>query len=124
MARRMSPNGTQPEGPCEEVPRGSLILTGSGITGEDGKWQLVVPPALCCFRLDRVDWVSMVATPSKQSDGDNFPNMDASYLTTAWSTSGGLILFVESWESDNVPKPNVEFSWHAVVLYPGRLPND
>ena len=124
LARPMQPDGTQNAGPCEETPRDSLILTGSGRTDGIGQWRLEVPTALCAFRLNKVDWVSMVATPSKHQDGDFFPPPDPSYVTTAWSTGflGGLTLFVDSWGPQGQMKPSVEFSWHAVVLYPKREP--
>jgi hypothetical protein len=113
--RTMQADGRESTGqPCQVGPE--HILSGSGTTDSiTGEWALTVGPALC-FPLNTVDWVSLVATPSAVYKGDNFPPLNPEYVTTGWSTSGGLILFVKSWGPNGQAKPGVEFSWHATVI--------
>jgi hypothetical protein len=119
--RTMQADGREPAGQqCQDGPE--LILAGSGITGPTGEWTLNVRPALC-LPSNIVDWVSLVATPSlpyvwNDNGVPPFPPLQAEYVTTAWlwSTSGGLILFVNSWGPNGQAKPGVEFSWHATVI--------
>jgi hypothetical protein len=123
LIRPMTPEGNQEAGACAQPPQEPLILTGSGITDHHGQWSFVVPPNLCPpFSVGAVDWVSMVATPSRQHDGDNFPHLDPLYVTTAWSTSGGLILFVKSWGPHGNEERDVPFSWHAAVMHHQQAP--
>jgi hypothetical protein len=111
----MQPDGTAQEGEC--VKNSETILTGSGITDIQGEWVFTVPPALC-LPVGVVNWVSLVATPSLPYNLEGaflFPPLQPEYVTTAWSTQGGLTLYVKSWQPNGDPKPEVQFSWHAAV---------
>ena len=120
--RMMQPDGTAPEGPCRPLPEPQIILMGSGVTNNRGEWTLNVPPALC-VPLHAVDWVSLVATPSRPPESENdapspFPPLQAEYVTTGWSANAaGLTLFVKSWQPNGENKARVPFSWHAAVLH-------
>jgi hypothetical protein len=115
-SRPMTPDGTMPQNPCIGLPEPQLVLMGSGITDQQGRWELILRPALC-VQLGIVDWVSMVATPSK-STGEFFVTMQPELITTEWSSVGGnLSLRAKSWTAPGEIEPNVPFSWHAAVLY-------
>lgn len=114
LYRRMGREGDRPFGDCQ-VFQDSIVLVGSGVTNDFGDWSLEVRPALC-FELYRVDWVSMVATPSS-GPGETFPHK-APLIMTAWRMDGSdLILHASTRNGSGGPVPYLPFSWHAVVLH-------
>ena len=116
--RPMNPEGTKPDGDCVELPEPQVILMGSGITDKNGEWALDVRPAVC-VGLYIIDWVSMVATPSRRVK-DESPAAVAPppIITTEWQASGGnLTLRARTRDGHGKPIPKVSFSWHAAVLH-------
>jgi hypothetical protein len=120
--RTMQQDGTAPEGACQP-PQAEIVLMGSGITDGRGEWTLTVPRALCS-NLQAVDWVSLVATPSRFYNWSPataplpppFPPLQPEYVTAAWSRENQLTLYVKSWQPNGENQGEVPFSWHAVVL--------
>jgi hypothetical protein len=126
--RPMNPEGTQfqgPNGECIHLPEPQVVLMGSGITDANGTWTLHVRPVLC-VEMGIVDWVSMVATPSRhlEEEQENVPVSPPAFpgpppvITTAWRAVGGNLI-LQAWTADghgNVQK-YVPFSWHAAVLH-------
>lgn len=127
--RVMQDDGTNAEGACQTSQKRQIILMGSGKTDPHGHWSLRVPNVLCpAPHLNDVDWVSMVATPSRfygeDRPEDYFPPLEAELVTTGWSVNNGVLtLHVKSWQPNGEPKPNVYFSYHvAVIDYPDPDP--
>ena len=116
--RPMNPEGTQSTGECMELPEPQVILMGSGITDQNGRWSLDVRPAVC-VGLYIIDWVSMVATPSRRVNDDGpAPVGPPPVITTEWRAFGGnLTLMARTRDGHGHPIPNVPFSWHAAVLH-------
>ena len=116
--RPMNPEGTHPAGECIELPEPQLVLMGSGITDDAGEWSLDVRPAIC-VGLYIIDWVSMVATPSRRVEDQGAPPVGPPpIITTEWQASGGhLILRARTRDGHGHPLPQVQFSWHAAVLH-------
>lgn len=116
--RPMNPEGTEPIGECVELPEPQVILMGSGITDDHGEWKLDVRPAIC-VGLYIIDWVSMVATPSKRTEDEQpAPIGPPPIITTEWQAFGGdLILRARTRDGHGHPIRHVPFSWHAAVLH-------
>jgi hypothetical protein len=111
--RRMNPEGTRPLDGSECQNAQFEFLAGSGITDGNGMWQLDVS-TVQCEPLGVIEWVSMVATPSRPPRLE--VNVADSFVTTEWSASGGhLRLIVRSFVCRCEPRPHLPFSWHAVV---------
>ncbi|HEY6552297.1 MAG TPA: hypothetical protein VI669_03035, partial [Vicinamibacteria bacterium] len=86
--RPMNPEGTAPAGECVELPEPQVILMGSGITDHMGEWKLDVRPAMC-VGLHIIDWVSMVATPSRRVEDEGpAPVGPPPIITTEWQAFG------------------------------------
>ena len=116
--RPMNPEGTKPAGDCVELPEPQVILMGSGITDHMGEWELDVRPAEC-VGLFIIDWVSMVATPSRRVEPEvPIPIGLPQIITTEWQAVGGkLTLRARTRDGHGQPIPRVPFSWHAAVLH-------
>jgi hypothetical protein len=127
--RVMEEDGKEEEGDCQPPQKRQIILMGSGKTDIHGHWSLKVPNVLCpAPHLNDVDWVSMVATPSKfygQNPEENFfPPLEAELVTTGWSVNNGILtLHVKSRQPNGEPKQLVYFSYHAAIIdYPDEEP--
>lgn len=114
----MTPNGTKPDGDCQELPEGQPVLMGNGITDNSGNWSLELRPAMC-VGLYIIDGVSIVATPTVHQAPNVALVVRPVIVTTSWTALGGgnLVLHVRSWDLHGKPAPDVPFSWHATVFH-------
>jgi hypothetical protein len=120
--RDMQSNGMEAEygAKCRDSD-GILFLAGSGRTNVNGRWEFRSPSSSAlCFVIGRVKWISLVATPSRKVEKD--APWPPDILTTLWEPSGdAFILYVYSWDCGKcLFKPDVEFSYHAVIAYEPR----
>jgi hypothetical protein len=115
--RPMTPDGTRPDGDCQELPEGQPVLMGNGITDNAGNWSLTLRPAMC-VGLYIIDGVSIVATPTVRQEPNVALVVRPVIVTTSWTALGGnLTLHVRSWDLHGQPAPEVPFSWHATVFH-------
>lgn len=113
FVRRMTKDGSKPEGDCR---RTSIhFLAGEGVTDATGQWQLSVADAVC-EQVGLVGAVSFVATTTFNPLIDSIPK--PSYAMTASSVSGGFVtLYVRTWDCRCEPMPHTPFDYHVAISY-------
>lgn len=110
--RPMTRDGAEPNGDCQ--PTSIRFLAGSGVTDDGGYWKLDVTAAVC-EKMGPVQSVSFVATPRSAPYIDSIP--EPAYIMTAWDSSGGLLLYVRTWDCNCKPKPRTLFDYHVAIAH-------
>lgn len=110
--RPLDRTGREPAPDRECFESTALLMSGTGITNENGRWKIDLRPALC-LNAGLLEDPSLVATPNFFDEHE--PR--AVFVTTGWSrpTPGALVLEVHSWDAQGGRAPRVHFSWHLRV---------
>lgn len=112
IVRQLDRTGREPAPDRECFESSALLMSGTGITNENGRWRLELRPALC-LNAGLLEDPSMVATPTFPEEHDPRPV----FVTTSWNRPGpgALTLEVQSWDAQGGRAPRVPFSWHLRV---------